>query len=164
MDAVPESRTAATAFASSGVKDMPTFPKTNAATDWPSRRHLCRTFLPTRGTAPKPERPHETTGANCDKMTKKAKKTVLFFGLKKICLSLHHQKRRFSSSAGRAQHFLMLSPGVEPRGITKKTWTEMDSKCTTPTISRYCRSFSLYNVCDLRHEKVTKRHTFVTNS
>ncbi len=24
--------------------------------------------------------------------------------------------------------------------------------------------FSLYNVCDLRHEKVTKRHTFVTNS
>ena len=24
--------------------------------------------------------------------------------------------------------------------------------------------FSLYNICDLRHEKVTKRHTFVTNS
>ena len=47
---------------------------------------------------------------------------------------------------------------------SQKRWTEMDSKCTTPTISRYCRSFSLYNVCDLRHEKVTKRHTFVTNS
>ena len=47
---------------------------------------------------------------------------------------------------------------------SQKRWTEMDGKCTTPTISRYCRSFSLYNVCDLRHEKVTKRHTFVTNS
>lgn len=47
---------------------------------------------------------------------------------------------------------------------SQKRWTEMDSKCTTPTISRYCRSFSLYNVCDLRHEKVTERHTFVTNS
>ena len=53
--------------------------------------------------------------------------------------------------------------GVDPGG-SQKRWTEMDSKCTTPTISRYCRSFSLYNVCDLRHEKVTKRHTFVTNS
>jgi len=47
---------------------------------------------------------------------------------------------------------------------SQKRWTEMDSKCTTPTISKYCRSFSLYNACDLRYEKVTKRHTFVTNS
>lgn len=47
---------------------------------------------------------------------------------------------------------------------SQKRWTEMNSKCTTPTISRYCRSFSLYNVYDLRHEKVTKRHNFVTNS
>ena len=42
-------------------------------------------------------------------------------------------------------------------GGSLKRWTEMDSKCTTPTISRYCRSFSLYNVCDLRHEKAIKR-------
>lgn len=51
------------------------------------------------------------------------------------------------------------NPGGSPR-----SWTKPDNKKTTPTISRYCRSFSLYNVCDLRHEKVTKRHTFVTNS
>lgn len=51
------------------------------------------------------------------------------------------------------------NPGGSPR-----SWTKPDKEKTTPTISRYCRSFFFVYVRDQRHQKVTKRHTSMTNS
>ena len=45
-----------------------------------------------------------------------------------------------------------------------KDKSKQDFKKTTPTISRYCRSFFFVYVRDQRHQKVTKRHTSMTNS
>lgn len=51
------------------------------------------------------------------------------------------------------------NPGGSPR-----SWTNQTKKRQLLQYQGIAGVFSLYKVRDLRHEMVTKRHTFVTNS